>query len=189
MNQASKVKTIVTTGLLLALEIIFQVLGNYLKLGPVNLNLTLVTIVLAAILCGPVPAMILGFFNGIMALLAPDTIAYFMPINPLATVCICLLKTTLAGLCASLIYKAFAKKLPILGMVLASIAVPVINTGIFLIGAILFFHTLFGYTSPSLFIVAGLIGWNFVIELASTVVVAPAAGTIVLRRENKIERA
>ena len=41
-------RQIVITGLFLAIEIIFQVIGNYLQFGPVNINLSLITIVLAA---------------------------------------------------------------------------------------------------------------------------------------------
>ena len=68
MNQKNGTRNIVITGLLLALEIVFQILGNYFQIGLVNINLTLITVVLAGVLCGPMSAAILGFFNGVMAL-------------------------------------------------------------------------------------------------------------------------
>jgi len=194
MNSTSKVKTIVLTGLLLALEVIFQTLGNYVQFGPANINLTLVTIVLAAVLCGPWSAIVLGFFNGVMAIFSPSTQAIFMPINPWATVLVCLLKTALAGLGASYIYKALVKKNRILALVLASIAVPVINTGLFTIGALLFFQPWLDAGSSGyggnwfLFLLLVVIGWNFLLELATTVVVAPLAGEIVLRRNDSLEK-
>lgn len=194
MNSTSKVKTIVLTGLLLALEVIFQTLGNYVQLGPANINLTLVTIVLAAVLCGPWSAMVLGFFNGVMAIFSPSTQAIFMPINPWATVLVCLLKTALAGLGASYIYKALAKNNRIVALVLASVAVPVINTGLFTVGALLFFQPWLEVGSSGyggnwfLFLLLAVIGWNFLLELATTVVVAPLAGEIVLRRNDSLEK-
>ena len=76
MKQHFNTKTIVITGLLLALEIIFQIIGNYLNVGIANINLSLVPVVIAGIVGGPISAAILGFFNGIMALLAPPTIMH-----------------------------------------------------------------------------------------------------------------
>ena len=194
MKQKFDTKAIVITGLLLALEVVFQTLGNYLQIGLVNINLTLVTVVLAAVWCGPLSAMILGFFNGIMALFSPSTLAIFMPINPVATVFICLLKCTVAGLVASLIYRAFNKVNRIVGMtagvITASIAVPVINTGIFALGSILFFRPFLesgvseAFPNIGAFLIFGVIGINFVIELATTVVVAPGASAIVLARRH-----
>ena len=201
MKQKFDTKTIVITGLLLALEIVFQTLGNYIQfpLLPANINLTLVTIVLAAVWCGPISAMILGFFNGIMALLSPSTIAIFMPINPLATVAVCLLKCTIAGLAASLIYRAFNKINRIVGMtagvILASIAVPTINTGLFCIGSLIFFRPFLesgvGETFPNIgaFLIFGVVGLNFIVELVTTVVVSPGAAQIVLGRRTKSDRA
>ena len=196
MKQKFDTKTIVITGLLLALEIVFQTLGNYVQFPflPANINLTLVTVVLAAVWCGPLSAMILGFFNGIMALFSPSTLAIFMPINPVATVFICLLKCTIAGLVASLIYRAFNRVNRILGItagvITASIAVPVINTGIFALGSILFFRPFLesgvseAFPNIGAFLIFGVIGINFIIELATTVVVAPGASAIVLARRH-----
>ena len=129
-----------------------------------------------------------------MALFSPSTLAIFMPINPVATVFICLLKCTIAGLVASLIYRAFNRVNRILGMtagvITASIAVPVINTGIFALGSILFFRPFLesgvseAFPNIGAFLIFGVIGINFVIELATTVVVAPGASAIVLARRH-----
>ena len=191
MKQKNTTRNIVLTGLLLALEIIFQVLGNYLKIGLVNINLTLVTIVLGAILCGPMSAAILGFFNGIMALFAPDTLAVFMPINPYGTVLVCFIKCTAAGVAASYIYKLLANKNKFLAVLLASIAVPAINTGLFSLGALIFFRPFLesgvGEQFPNIgaFLIFGIIGINFLIEVASTAVLGPTISLILLKREEK----
>ena len=191
MKQKNTTRNIVLTGLLLALEIIFQVLGNYLKIGLVNLNLTLVTIVLGAVLCGPMSAAILGFFNGIMALFAPDTLAIFMPLSPYGTVVVCLAKCTVAGIVASYLYKLLANKNKFLAVLLASIAVPVINTGLFSIGALIFFRPFLesgvGEQFPNIgaFLIFGIIGLNFLVEVASTAILGPTISLVLLSREAK----
>ena len=105
MKRKFDTKAIVITGLLLALEIVLQTIGNYLQIGPANINLSLVPVVLAAVLCGPISGGILGFFNGLMALLSPSTLAVFMPLHPFGTVLVCLLKCTLAGIGSAYIFR------------------------------------------------------------------------------------
>ena len=189
MEQQNKTRKIVITGLLLALEIVFQVLGNYFQIGLVNINLSLITIVLAAVLCGPMSAAILGFFNGLMALLSPSTLAIFMPINPFGTVLVCLIKCTAAGVVASLLYKLLKKKSELLGLITASAIVPIINTGLFAVGALIFFQPFLqsgiseAFPNIGAFLIFGVIGWNFVFELISTVILAPTVGMILYKRE------
>lgn len=192
MQKKNQTKTIVTTGLLLALEIVFQVIGNYLNIGPANINISLVPVVLAAVLCGPMSGAILGFFNGIMALFAPSTIAFFMPVNVGATIIVCLLKCTLAGAIAGFVFKALKKKNQLMGLIVASILVPIINTGIFSVGALLFFRPLLQSSVDSgkfpniyLSLILGMITWNFIIEIVSTIILAPTIGMIVLKKEEK----
>ena len=190
MNEKFTTQQIVGTGLLLALEIIFQVIGNYLQFGPVSINLSLVAIVLAAVLYGPLSGAILGFFCGIIVLFSPSTIALFMPVSPVGTVIACLLKTTLAGLFAGFVYKALRNKNQFLGIVLASILVPVVNTGIFSAVCLLFFRPILAsgardesFASMMTFLLVGFIGWNFLFELGVTVVVSTILGLVIVRRK------
>ena len=190
MNKKITTQQIVGTGLLLALEIIFQVIGNYLQFGLVSINLSLVAIVLAAVLYGPLSGAILGFFCGIVVLFSPSTIAIFMPISPTGTVIACLLKTTLAGLVAGYIYKIFKNKNQLVGIVTASVLVPVINTGIFSIVCLLFFRPILAsgagnesFASMVTFLIVGFIGWNFLIEIVTTVIVSTILGLVLVRRK------
>ena len=190
MNKRITTQQIVGTGLLLALEIIFQVIGNYVQFGPVSINLSLVAIVLAAVLYGPLSGAILGFFCGIIILFSPSTLALFMPVSAFGTVVACLLKTTLAGLLAGFVFKAFKNKNQILGIILASILVPVINTGIFCTVSLLFFRPILAggagdesFASMMMFLLVGFIGWNFLLELATTVVVSTILGFVLIRRK------
>ena len=189
MNKRITTQQIVGTGLLLALEIIFQIIGNYLQIGPVNINLSLVTVVLGAVLYGPLSGAVLGFFNGLIVLLSPSTIAIFMPISPVGTVIACLLKCTIAGLVAGLLFKLFKNKNNLIGLIIASILVPVINTGIFSVVCLLFFRPFLesgvSETFPNIgaFLIFGVIGINFIVEIASTTVISVPLGMILLKRE------
>ena len=191
MNKKITIKQIVGTGLLLALEIIFQIIGNYLQFGPVNINLSLLTIVLAAVLYGPLSGAVLGFFNGLMALLSPSTLAIFMPISPIGTVLACLTKTTLAGLLAGLIFNILKNKNQIIGLVLAALIVPIVNTGIFVACSLIFFRPFLEsgvgevYPNVGAFLVFGVIGWNFIFEIITTVVLSVITGMVILKRPVK----
>ena len=149
------------------------------------------TIVLAAVLYGPLSGAILGFFNGIMALFAPATIALFMPLNPACTVIVCLLKTTLAGFLAGLLFKLFKNKNHLFGLILVSALVPIVNTGLFSLFAILFFRPFLesgvNETFPNIgaFLIFGVIGWNFIFEIVTTIVVSTPTGIILLKRNQE----
>ena len=183
-------KQIVITGLFLALEIIFQVIGNYLHFGPVNINLSLVTIVLAAMMCGPLSGAIVGFFNGLMALLSPSTLAIFMPISPVGTVLACLLKTTLAGILAGIIFNLLKKKNKVLALILSSLVVPLVNTGIFAVMCLIFFRPFLesgvGDQFPNIgaFLIFGVIGINFIFEVITTTVLSTGVGFAIFSKKH-----
>ena len=191
MQNKSTTRTIVVTGLLLALEIVFQTIGNYLQIGPANINISLIPVVLAGVLCGPISGAVLGFFNGVIVLFSPSTLGLFMPLHPVGTVVVCLLKCTLAGLCAGLIFKLFKNRHNLVGLLLASFIVPTVNTGLFALGSILFFRSFLEsgvsdkFPNIGAFLIFGVIGWNFLIEIATTMIISPTIGMIVLKRENK----
>ncbi len=189
MKQHFNTKTIVITGLLLALEIVFQLIGNYLQIGPANINISLVPVVIAGFVGGPISAAILGFFNGIMALLSPSTIGFFMPMSPVGTVIVCLLKCTLAGVISALTYRRLTKLANVhVATPIAAALVPIINTGLFIAGSFIFFRDwIFADGRDALgawgFVLLGVVGWNFLIELGSTVVLSTITNEILLTRE------
>ena len=177
-------KMIAATGILTAIEIVLQIAGNFIAIGPVSINLSLIPIVLGAILYGPVCGAFLGFINGVSVLFAPSTLAIFMPINPIATIFICILKSTLAGLIAGLIYLPFKNKHQVPGSILAAMSVPVINTGLFAIGSLIFFKPFLeavavGFPNIYVALLLGVIGWNFVFEFAVNTIFSPGIARIV----------
>lgn len=176
-------KMIATTGILTGIEIVLQLIGNYINPGFANINLSLVPIALGAILYGPLVGGFLGFVCGVMVLVSPSTMQVFFTISPIGTVLTCILKTTLAGVVAGLIMKLFKEDKRLYGAILASILVPVVNTGIFAIFSVIFFTPLLEsiansapeqYANIGVALIVGLIGVNFILEVISTVIVAPS---------------
>lgn len=173
-------KKIVGTAVLSALTIVLTLISNYITVGTISINLALLPIALAAIMYGPWSAMIVGMVNGGFILLAPSTQAFFMPMSMVGTILICLLKTGLAGLVSGFVYKLF-KKHDTVGMIVASLLIPVINTGIFLIGSYIFFKGAFG-NFIDLFVTV-----NFAIEFTVTAILSPT--TVKVVNINKIRTA
>lgn len=181
-------KNMAALGLLTALVIVLQLMSNYVTFGPVAITLSLTPIIVGAILYGPIAGAFLGLVNGVIVMLAPSTLAVFFPINPLATVLICLIKTTVAGLLAGFIFMPFKKKnkFLLLGSILASLAVPIVNTSIFALGATWFFSSLNESGTPTfIYVVTTMIGTNFIIELVVNSVLSPTVYKIYKYVENR----
>jgi len=188
------IRKITGTGLLLSLSLILQIIGNLVSFGPVSINLCLIPVVLGAIIYGPWVGALLGFCNGIFVLFAPSTISVFWPISAWGTILVCLLKCTLAGLVAGFVYLPFKKNHQLVGSILASILVPVINTGLFALACMTFFRPLLeqygssGYATAYSFLFLGIIGWNFIFELGSSIILSPTVfkiSGIIKKKYNK----
>ncbi len=179
-------KMIASTGILLGVEIVLQVIGNYIQPGFANINLSLIPICLGAILNGPIVGGLLGLVCGVMVLVSPSTISVFFAVSPIGTVLACLLKTTLAGIIAGFIFKAFKNKNTLVGSILVSIAVPVINTGVFAAFTAIFFTPILDnmvasgmFTNAALALFLGMIGLNFILEIVSTTILTPSLYKII----------
>ena len=121
----------------------------------------------------------MGFVFGVSVLLSGDA-APFMAISIPATVAVVLLKGTLCGLCAGLIYKLFEKIESTLAVIMAAVVCPIVNTGIFLLGCWLFFlpditkwGVALGFANVGAYIIYGLVGINFLVELGTNIVLSP----------------
>ena len=174
------IKMIVGTALLVAIEVVLQLISMVLPTA-VNLNLALVVITIGAILYGPLVGGFLGLVNGVVILLSPNTVTVFMSISPIGTVLTCLLKTTLAGVLAGLLFKWISKKNDFVGSIVASITVPLVNTMTFAIFTAIFFQKGLGLGNfGQIFTV--LIGINFLFEIITNIVISPSLYQI-LKRE------
>lgn len=167
------------TGLaiLTALVVILQFLPVK---GPFFLiTLTLIPIVIGSALYGAFAGAWLGFIFGVTVLLSGDAAA-FLTINIPGTIATVLVKGTLAGLAAGLVYKLASKVNRYFGVICAALVAPVVNTGIFLLGCRLFFMDTVngwaaasGYEDVGAYMILSLVGINFLIELGVDLVCSP----------------
>ncbi len=179
-------KNLTVLAVLLALVIVLQAVGGSFSIGAVTLNFTLIPIVLGAMLLGGWAGAFLGFASGVVVLIQVITAPagfYFLiwTYSPLVTTLICLLKTTVAGFLAGLFFRLLEKKNRLLAVFVASAIVPVVNTGLFILGCMAMWDTIALASAGEnvfKFILVGLVTFNFFIELAINLLVAPALHTV-----------
>ena len=181
MKNKEQTKRLVGMASLVAIIVVLQLMSNYITFGSVSITLALIPIVVGAIIYGPLAGCILGLFMGAMAIVAPSTLAVFMPHNAWATIIICLLKGGMAGLVAGLSFKLIKKYNFVVAIITAAILAPLVNTGIFLLGAALFFRDLYGAENflSAFGVIGGLILVNFLIEFAVNAALSPALTQLV----------
>lgn len=192
-NRHEQIARMALTALLAALVVVLQLVSNFVKIGVFSITLTLVPIVLGGALLGPKYGTALGFLFGVITFIfsvANVDVGGFMMFsaNPGMTAVICLIKGTAAGFVSSMIYKLLSRtKLGQTGhsyfsTLVAAIAAPVVNTGLFLLGATLFFYPTLqvwaGGSSVGAYIVTGLLLINFLPELLLNIVLAPAIASV-----------
>ena len=176
----SKTKKIVGIGLFTAIVVVLQLLGGGIRIGTMfSISLVLVPIVVGAAVYGWQAGAWLGFMFGAAVLLSGDAAA-FLAVDPLATVLVVLVKGTACGLVSGLIYTGLKRYNTFLAVVATAIACPLTNTGIFLLGCQLFFLETItewavgaGFPSAGNYMIFGLAGINFLIELAVNILLAP----------------
>lgn len=184
--KTANVKKLVGLALFTAIVIVLQFMGSFIKFGMFSISLVLIPIVVGAALYGRSAGAWLGFVFGLVVLLSGDA-APFLVVNPLGCVATVLVKGSLAGFLAGLIYDLIAAKNRYLGVAAAAIICPIINSGVFYIGCELFFMeeiskwaTAAGFTADtSLYVIVGLIGLNFVFELLVNLILSPVIVRII----------
>lgn len=172
-------KTIAGLGLFTAIVIVLQMLGSFIHFGTFSISLVLIPIVIGASLYGPKAGAWLGFVFGMVVLLSGDA-APFLAVNFLGTIVTVLVKGTLSGLCAGLVYKWLSGKNVTLAVATAAVVAPVANTGVFLIGCLLFFldtvaawGAAAGFANVGSYMLIGFVGFNFLFELLFNLVLSP----------------
>lgn len=174
-DRTASVRRLTGIAMLIAIVVVLQLLGQFIKFGPVSISLVLLPIVVGAAMYGPGAGAVLGAAFSIVVLLQPDT-AFFYGISAFGTIVTVLVKGTLAGYLSGLVYRALEGKNKILAVILAAIVCPVVNTGIFFLGCWLFFWSAMaelGSGDAFTFVLEVMIGFNFVAEFAANVVCAP----------------
>ena len=177
-KKISSTETIVIGAILTALVVILQYMGQFIRLGMFSISLVLIPIVIGAAVCGPKISTWLGFVFGVVVLCTDA--AAFMAINIPGTVVTVLAKGIACGLTAGIVYRLIAKKNRYLATIVAAIACPIANTGVFLLGCVFFFldtlrewGTSLGFENVMAYMFLGLVGGNFLFEMATNILLSP----------------
>lgn len=173
------VRTLTGMAVFTAIVIVLQFLGSFIRFGMFSISLVLVPIVVGAALFGIGAGAWLGFVFGVVVLISGDAAA-FLVVNVPGTILTVLAKGTLAGLLAGGAYKLVSKLNTYLAVGVSAIVCPVVNTGIFLLGCLLFFMptinewaAAFGFPSAGNYMIFGLVGGNFLFEMLVNIVLSP----------------
>ena len=203
-STAQKTLQLVQLALLIALVIALQMVSALIPPigGMVSITLTLVPVVVGGILLGKKSGAILGFAFG--AIVLANCISALDPggsilwnANPFFTALICFVKGTMAGFVPALLYKAVKGDKADDGRefaatVVAAIAAPIVNTGLFVAGMFLLFKdTLYawaGGTDIVMYVLFGLAGLNFLVEFIINLVLSPAIVRIVAAVSKKVRK-
>ena len=171
-------ETLVLGAILTALVVVLQCMGQFIRFGMFSISLVLIPIVIGAATCGPKISTWLGFVFGIVVLLTDA--GAFLAVDVFGTVLTVLVKGTLCGLVAGLVYKALEKVNRYVAVVAAAIVCPIVNTGIFLLGCVLFFYetvagwgAALGFANAADYMFLGLVGVNFLVEMGVNIVLSP----------------
>ena len=194
MSQNNNTQKIVGLGLFTAIVIVLQLLGSFIKFGTFSVSLVLVPVVIGAALYGAGAGAWLGFVFGVVVLVSGDAAA-FLGVNALGTILTVLVKGTLAGFLSGVVYKALESKNRMLAVVLAAVTCPVVNTGVFLIGCLIFFmETISAWADAAglganvgQFMILGLVGANFIFELLFNAVLSPVIVRLIRIGKKEVE--
>ncbi len=171
-------KRLTYLSVLTAIVFVLQYLSFFTRFTVFSLTFVLVPIVIGVALCGWVAGPWLGFVFGLAVLISGDA-ALFLEFSIFGTIVTVLLKGMLAGLAAAVVYTLFEKKNRYLAVVLAAVSAPIVNTGVFFLGSVVFFFKdIMSYWNLEAgavvpFVITGLIGINFIIEVAVNLVLVP----------------
>ena len=169
-------------GVLTAIVIVLQALAIGIRFGTFSITLVLVPIVVGAALYGWKAGAWLGLVFGAVVLMTDA--AAFLAVSVPGTVVTCLLKGILAGIAAAAVYRLLENKNRWAAILAAAVVCPVVNTGVFLLGCVVFFYDTVsewaagaGFANVGVYLIVGFVGGiNFLVETAinlclSTVIV------------------
>ena len=183
-------QSLVMCAILTAFVIVLQLMGSFVRFGPFAVTLVLVPIVIGAALCGMWAGAWLGLVFGAVVLITDS--AAFMAVSIIGTIVTVLAKGILAGAAAAAAYHLASRINRTAGVIAAALVCPIVNTGVFLIGCkLFFFETLAawgaeaGFASASEYLIYGMIGGNFIFEVAVNMVLSPIIVRLIGMRKTK----
>lgn len=182
-------KNVTILGVLTAIIVVLQIFGSYFRIGTISLSFVLVPIVIGGILTGVIGGTILGFIFGVitlvMGIVGADQFTFILfSDHPFLTILTCVIKGSAAGFMSGFVYKLLKDKNLTLSTFAASAVAPIVNTGLFIVGAFCMADTLNSNfvaenSNVVYFIFIGCAGINFLIELAINLILAPSVCKII----------
>lgn len=187
---------LVTLAIFTAIVAALQLMGVAIRFGTFAVSMVGVPVILGGALMGPSAGAWLGLIFGVTVLISGDA-ALFLTWDPPATIAIVLLKGILAGLAAGLFYQLLEKKSGFLAVLAAAVAYPLVNTGVFFLGCMLFFlddciqfAANLGVTgSGAMIVMTVFIGFNFFFELGLDLVLSGAVSRLIQIRKRTLHTA
>ncbi|MBQ2377425.1 MAG: ECF transporter S component [Clostridia bacterium] len=168
---------------------------GYIHLGPLSATTLVIPVAIGAAVIGPGAGAFQGLNIGATSYVQCIGLDPFgttlNEINPFFTLVMCFVPRILMGLLSGLIYKAVSKVSPLAGAITCSIAAPALNTFFFVGALMLFFGSseyIQGFGNSFIAIVAVLITWNAVFELATTGVLGSLISPLIVKLEKKFKR-
>ncbi|MBR3438640.1 MAG: ECF transporter S component [Clostridia bacterium] len=185
-----KTRKIVMMGLLTAIVFAFQFISMSIRTATFSITLSLVPIAVGAALYGKMAGAWLGFVFG-AAVLATGDANVFLAVSVPGTIITVILKGMLAGFASGVAYDLLKNKNDTVATYVSGVLTPVVNTGVFILGCLIFFMPTIsewsGGNKPVKFIFVGLIGFNFFIELAVNLILSPSIAKIIkIARKEKL---
>lgn len=187
-----KTKKLTAMSILFALVIVLQLFASFIPMKPFTITLTLIPIVVGAAVYGRRSGALLGFAFSLVVLICCITGTdvggnMLWSTSPVKTAVVVLLKGTAAGYVSGIVYSLLKDKNQFAAGLCSAIVCPVTNTGIFCIAMALFFRTTLkawsGGTDLFYYTITGLVGINFLIELAINIILSPAIVRIINTRK------
>ena len=183
MNNSIKIRRMAGMAILIAVAIILQFIATYVKFGPLEINLGLIAIAIGGFLYGPLYGMIIGVVVGVVICVSPATIQFFMlfdTVHPwisiIITIVLCLAKTGIAGLVSGYVFKVLKKFNFTFASIASTLLIPIINTGIFIFGVLVYFLPIYG-NAGGLF--AAIFTTNLLVEVCIVSILSPVIAYLV----------
>jgi uncharacterized membrane protein len=180
----TKEKTIrlVSMGILSAIIIVLQVLVTYFPTKPFAITLALIPIIIgSALFDEKAGAFLGGAFSVvviIMCVIGADVGgAMVWNANPFLCALVCMTKGVCAGYVSGLLYRLISKSNTVVATIVAGLSAPIVNTGIFILGLVLFFRPILqqwaGGSDVLYYVIFGLLGINFLVEVGVNMLLSP----------------
>ena len=179
-KRREQTKKLALLALLTAIVAVLAYFGGFIKIGGLaSISLTLVPVVIGSALLGPFAGAWLGGVAGAVFFLTADS-AFWLGLSIPGTIITVMVKGILSGLCAGFAYKLLENVNRYLAVIVSAVVCPVVNTGIFLLGCLVFFMdavkgmaTAEGI-SIGAYLILFFVGLNFVFELLANIILSPA---------------